>query len=320
MAAAAAIRKNNEDAYETANEKEVFDTESTAFQEYKKSILGSLESQFDGYCESYKLKSLREIREFVENIKEYTLNDNLDKAHIDYFVNTIIKEKGIYFLDRVSLVQYNNHSSQHPGSLIEIINGHHRIKALKRFFKIVPQNELKNYKITLRLDIYHLDNPNSDGTLKLFKAFNAVRPQRTQWPAKELARRIILALSTTFDNKSKHFTFIKDNEAWTKKPSIHEKYLATILEERIKEQLKTVKHITEDNADKCDITPIIDKFKTYNDELKTNPLEWFNDIRQRGKIDNVKIISQEIFERAKKFNCFLGFVKLEYLINQCVSL
>lgn len=317
---AAVARQKNEDDYETANEDELFDTKSSKFRKYRQSILGSLESQFDGYCESYKLEDLVEIREFVNKINEYTLNDELDKTHINYFIDTIVKNKGIYFLDRISLVQYDKHSTQEPESLIEIINGHHRIEALKKFFAITQRTELVNYKITLRLDIYHLDNPNSENTMKLFKAFNAVRPQKTLWPAKELTRRIIILLGITFNNKSRHFVFIKDNEAWTKKPSIHGKTFANKLETRIKEQLKTVKHITDANAHNCDITKIIDKFITYNDELKTNSLEWFNDIRQRGKIDNGKIITAEIFERAKKVNCYLGFVLLEYLINQCVSL
>lgn len=251
---ASAARQINDDNYETANEDELFDTKSSKFRKYKQSILGSLESQFDGYCESYKLEDLVEIREFLTKINEYTLNDELDKTHINYFIDTINKEKGIYFLDRVSLVQYDKHSTQEPESLIEIINGHHRIEALKKFFASAPRTELVNYKITLRLDIYHLDNPNSENTMKLFKAFNAVRPQKTQWPAKELARRIITSLGNIFDNKPKHFIFIKDNEAWTKKPSIHGKTFAIKLEERIKEQLKTVKHITDANAHNCDIT------------------------------------------------------------------
>lgn len=315
---------DSDDEYHTSIEddepKFIINTKSTKFRKYKQSILGSLESPFDGFCESFKLEDLGEIKRFVSHIKEYILNDNLNEEHINYFIDTIIKEKGIYFLDRVSLVQYDNHLSQDSESLLEIINGHHRIEALKRFYTTTPPADLVHYKITLRLDIYHLDNPNSDDTSKLFKAFNLVRPQKTLWPAKDLARRIIIALGNSFDSKSRHFVFIKNNEAWTKKPSIHGKYFATKLEDRIKEQFKTVKYITEANSSDLDITPIINKFKTYNDELKTNPLEWFNDIRQRGKIDNDNGINHKIFERAKKVNCYLGFVRLDYLLNQCVSL
>jgi len=317
---------DSDDEFHSSNEEApdelVINTNSDKFRKYKKRLLGVLEgiNNFDSYCESYEIKDIYKINKFASSIKEYSLNDNLNESHIDYFVDTIKKNNGIYFLDRVSLVQYNEYTSQHPASLIEIINGHHRIAALKKFFIITPREEFINYKIVLRLDIYHLDNPNSEKTIELFKAFNAVRPQKTKWPAKELSRRIIYSLSETFDIKSQHFIFIKDNEKWAKKPSILRKELAIKLEEHIKEQLKIIEPFTVSDALKFNISPIIDKFITYNNELKKKTIEWFNDIKQQGQIDNDKEITIEIFERTKKFICFIGLVKLEYLLHKCISL
>lgn len=294
-------------------------TKSNEFQRYKKELLGrNTQIDWDGYCESFRLDDVQVIKSFVEKIKEYSLNDPLDEKHITYFITQLTTKKELYLLDRVSLAQYDSYTNLSVKNLIEIINGHHRIEALKRFFKSTRLSEVANYKVTLRLDIYHLDNPSSAQTLDLFKGFNAVRPQKTDWPAKTLTNKIIAKLNEIYSNRT--FTFIKDNEQWAKKPSIHMKEFVKEIEKRLEYQLKTVKHITEQNVDSVNINPIIQRFTNYNDKLKKETLDWFNDIRQRLSIDNSKVITQSAYEKAKKAKCFLGFVKLEHLVSHCVSL
>jgi hypothetical protein len=314
---------NENDKFMTSNEEEDDDiqnpinTRSDKFKEYKRYLLGN-KAPVDGdaICESYKLEDVVKIKQFVLNIKEYNLNDPLDENHIKTFIDTLFNDKEIYFLDRVSLAQYNNYISTKEQSLIEIINGHHRIEALKRFYARVRSLDLANYKICLRLDIYHLDNPNSDKTMKLFRNFNAVRPQNTFWPAKTLTNKIIGLLNEKFSTRQ--FTFIKDNGTWTKKPSILMKDFATKMEKYLIDQLKTVKSITERNIDKVDFDAVIDKFIVYNDLLTKKSLEWFNDIKNRDSIDNNNVITHQIFDKAKKAKCFLGFVKLDHLITHCI--
>jgi hypothetical protein len=327
---AARVIPDNKSGYFTAMESEdesefedeiqiPLNSKSNEFQRYKKELMGLNKSiDWDGYCESYRLDDILVIKNFVERIKEYSLNDALDEKHISYFTTLIHTKKELYLLDRVSLAQYNNYTNLSVNNLIEIINGHHRIEALKRFFKETRLSELSNYKVTLRLDIYHLDNPNSEKTLDLFRGFNAVRPQKTDWPAKTLTNKIISKLNDIYSNRN--FTLIKDNDQWTKKPSIHMKEFIKVTEARLEYQLKTVKNITEQNVDSVNINPIIQRFINYNETLKKETLEWLNDIKQRASIDNSKVITQAVYERAKKAKCFLGFVKLEHLVSHCVSL
>ena len=49
----------------------------------------------------------------------------------------------MYILDRISLAQYNDYKSAEERNLIEVINGHHRIEGLKRFFKQVLNLQTK---------------------------------------------------------------------------------------------------------------------------------------------------------------------------------
>jgi hypothetical protein len=309
----------DEDTQNSQDNHNPINTTADRFIEYKNFLLGNRTLvDSDAICESYKLEDIEKIKKFVLNIKEYNLNDPLDENHIKGFLDTILIEKEIYFLDRVSLAQYDKYISPNEKSLIEIINGHHRIEALKRFYARIRPIELANYKICLRLDIYHLDNPNSDKTMKLFRNFNVVRPQNTFWPAKTLTNKMITLINQHFNTR--HFTLIKDNETWVLKPSILMKDLTTRMEKQFIEQLKKLKNITERNIDSVDLNSIMIKLINYNSFLERKPLEWFNDIRQREEIDNNKIISHSIFDKAKKAKCFLGFVKLNYLIGHYITL
>jgi hypothetical protein len=317
------IEVESESDYETTVEDDEHiipvNTSSNKFKKYKIDLLGNTKTvDNDAFCESYKLEDVHIIKYFVKKIKSYVLNDELDEQHIKCFLETLLKEKKMYFLDRVSLVQYNDFIAPNEHSLIEIINGHHRIEALKQFYENVADIDLPRYKICLRLDIYNLDNPTSDKTMKLFRNFNAVRPQNTYWPAKTLTNKIIGLLNSKFSIKQ--FTFIKDNEAWTMKPSILMKEIARKMEKYLEEQLKTVKYINERNIESVNLDNIIQKFVNYNNSLSINSLDWFNDIKQREIIDNSKKITSQIFEKAKKYKCLLGFVKINHLINQCVKL
>ena len=297
-------------------------TKSSKFRSYKNAMLGcSRPIDFDSYCESFRLDDNTEIKNFVLNIKEYALNEQLDKKHISYFLQNIIDKKELYLLDRISLVQYNEFTNTNVKNLIEIINGHHRIEALRQFFQnshLGMGDDYQDYKITMRIDIYHLDNPTSDKTMELFRAFNAVRPQKTDWSVKLLTQRLIHRLNEVFNTRT--FTLIKDNNSHTQKPSIHMRDFIALLETRFKEQLKTMNSITQENINVMNLEPIIERFKNYNDSLLKKQLEWFNDIRQRPIIDNINIINEKMFDKARTAKCYLGFIKLIHLTNNCVCL
>ena len=120
-------------------------TTSNKFKKYKIDLLGNTKPvDNDAFCDSYKLEDVQIIKSFVKKIKSYVLNDKLDEQHIKGFLDTLLKDKQMYFLDRVSLVQYNDFIAPKEQSLIEIINGHHRIDALKQFYENVEEAYIEN--------------------------------------------------------------------------------------------------------------------------------------------------------------------------------
>jgi hypothetical protein len=297
-------------------------TADANFKTYKKFILEP-QSQVDcdNYCESFKITDIMNIKKFVQNIKCYALNSPLDEDHYKYFNKTIVKEKGMYFLDRISLAQYNDYNTTEERNLIEIINGHHRIEGLRRVFSQVPDGDLPEYTICLRVDVYMLDKPDSWKTLNLFKKFNRVRPQKTNWPNKDLAVLIISKLNDTFDNDK--FILIKDSDIRVHKPSIFKKEFSEKLERHLDHLLRTTAGDANSGFDfdmdiEEVIRKIIAKFKNYNDSLKDETLDWFNSKAQKDIVDG--LVKPNAYKKAAKYGCFLGFIKLEHLISLCISL
>jgi hypothetical protein len=300
----------------------IITTKDDRFKEYKNFILeADTMIDRDPCCESFTLTDILKIKRFILNIKSYALNSPLDEEHYKYFCKTIINDKGIYFLDRVSLVQYNDYKDKESRNLIEIINGHHRVEGLRRFFSQIPELELDKYDICLRIDVYMLDSPESMRTLSLFRNFNRVRPQKTDWNDKDITMLIITKLNELFNNDK--FMFIKDSDIRVNKPSIFKKEFSSKLEKHLEQQRRTLPSNAQSNiignedsiinADK-----IIQKFKNYNDSLKQESLEWFNSDLQKTIVDG--FIKDNAYKKATKYGCFLGFIKLEHLISLCVSL
>lgn len=303
-------------------------TKDEKFKKYKNFILESdTMIDRDSFCESYTMTDITKIKRFVENIKSYALNSPLDEEHYKYFCKTIINDKGMYFLDRVSLVQYNDYKDKEERNLIEIINGHHRIEGLKRFFSQVSDADLIIYDICLRIDVYMLDSPESIKTLELFRNFNRVRPQKTDWNDKDITMLIITKLNTVFNNDK--FVFIKDSDIRVNKPSIFKKEFSSKLEKHLEQQRRTLSSNDQQNLigngignanndNVIDANKIIQKFKNYNDSLKKESLDWFNSDAQNSIVDG--LIKPNAYKKAVKYGCFIGFIKLEHLISLCVSL
>ena len=306
---------NNHD--NNGNNRNIFQitTEHDIYKKYKSSILGGNNpTENDDYCESYKLNNIKIIKIFVEKIKYYALNSPMNDEHIRYFRDTIKREKTIYLLDRISLVQYNNYETNEAHNLLELINGHHRIEGLRNFFKHIDDLELDNYNICIRLDIYYVSNPESKETRLLFRNFNNVRPQKTNWCVKDMIHLLITKLNDNF-NLDK-FVFIKDSDKRVHKPSIYKKEFSIILEKHLEMQQKTINKEIDDTM--IDIEKIITKFITLNDSIKFESIEWFNSKEQTELIDSpIKI---NAYQKAKNAKCFLGLIKLEELVKQCINL
>ena len=72
------------------------------------------------------------------------------------------------------------------------------------------------------------------------------------------------------------------------------------------------------NCDLADIDydKIISRFVIFNRTLLEKPIQWFNDKKQDYYYGT--ILSEATYNKAREFECMIGLVKLQYLINHCL--
>lgn len=285
-----------------------FTTKDNEYLEYKKQVLGkATPDREDKYCDFYLCNDIDQIKYFSKNIKEYALNTNISTEHINNIVKKIIKTKELYFVNPIGIVEYVNHKSNSPKDLLEIIDGHHRLKCLK---KLLNDNEYENINFTFWIQVYKCEK--QDEALELFRKYNTSKPFPINLDITDLLTLIIDKLNTQFSCGG--FEFIKNAKQRANRPSICKKEFAEKLEHRLVEQLKTTENNECFNASDIDIDKIIIKFINYNKTLLSETLEWFNKHSNSGKI------TENIYKKAKDNKCILGLLPLEELINTCVCL
>jgi hypothetical protein len=295
---------------EIKKEQKKFSNEDNEYLEYKAKIFGDIvANKSDNYCEFYLLNNdnLEQIKYFSNNVKEYALNSKCDDEHILNMVSQIKKSKELYFVNPIACVEYINYFADTPKDLLEIIDGHHRIKCLQRLFKDAQYVE-NDIRFTFWIQIYKCQNEND--ALQLFKKYNTVKPFLIDFELKDIIIIIIDKLNEKF-NKNK-FEFIKNTNQRTNKPSISKKEFIDKLEQRIKEQIKTIEYT--DYSD-IQIDNIITKFINYNNSLLSENIELF-----RKKNAKISTITENMFKKAQNSKCVLGLIPLEDLIKECVCL
>lgn len=284
-----------------------FTIKDDEYLDYKMQLFGKKEPErTDKYCEFYLCNDIQQIKYFVKNIKEYALNTNISNEHITSIVKKIHKTKELYFVNPIAVIEYLNERADTPKDLIEIVDGHHRLKCVK---KLINETQYDEISFTFWIQIYKCANQKDADDL--FRKYNTSKPFPINLDLTDLITLIIDKLNNQFSiNK---FEFIKNTIHRANRPSICKKEFAEKIKDRLEDQLRTT-----ENYDYNDISidNIITKFINYNDSLLSETLQWFN---LKCKNDSGKI-TEKMYKKAKDNKCVLGLLQLEELINICVCL
>ena len=282
-----------------------FTIESEEYIDYKDEILGE-PTYIDSKFTTYHIKGGKRTKIFCNKIKRYGLNLPINKKHYKNIETELLTEENPLFCSEFVVVEYTKYETNDKRLLISLIDGHHRKCALDKIFEHHPK-----FEIDIRVCLYKSDYPDSPETKKLFRKFNILKPFVVDFNIMEISSSIINELNSKFNNQRNKFILIKDTDAAVYKPSIKKSTINEAIQRRL-ELLKNSKHI---NANDIDIQSIILSFIKYNNILSNKTLEWFKTDIEFG----VSTVSSIMIDKAKKSNCFIGLVKLESLINNCIG-
>ena len=159
------MAEDNENSEEFLDALNYFNYESNEYKEYKVSILGTV-SRKDCKCSFYQFSdsiNIDKIKAFSK-IKTYSMNYQLNNNHIEKIIRQIEDANELYFVNPIAVIEYTNHYTDNKQNLIEIIDGHHRIKVLRKILKKHP-----NMKINFWVQTYKAPKPNSIEAITIFK-------------------------------------------------------------------------------------------------------------------------------------------------------
>jgi hypothetical protein len=290
-----------------------FKIKDNEYLEYKEKLFGKIKpDRIDNYCEFYLLSNdnLEQIKYFSNNIKEYALNSKCDDEHIARMIKQIKKSKELYFVNPIACIEYIDYLTETPKDLIEIIDGHHRVNCLRKLCKELQYVET-DIVFSFWVQIYKSSIPDDKKSIEIFKKYNNVKPFSIDFNLTDLIIVICNKLNIEF-NKNK-FEFIKNTNQRTNKPSISKKEFTEKIEQRIKEQIKTIEY--NDYSD-IKIDNIITKFINYNNAL-LNEIEGLECFKKKYK--TIKI-TEKIFKKAIDNKCILGLLCIDDVIKECVCL
>ena len=295
---------------EPKQEPKKFTIKDDEYLEYKLQLFGKKEpDRTDKYCDFYLCNDIQQIKYFTKNIKEYALNTNISNEHITSIVKKIHKTKELYFVNPIAVIEYVNACMDTPKDLIDIVDGHHRMKCLQ---KLINDSQDDEISFTFWVQVYKCANQKDADDL--FRKYNTSKPFPINLDLTDLITLIIDKLNNQFSRNK--FEFIKNTIQRANRPSICKQEFAEKIKDRLEDQLRTT-----GNYDYNDISidNVITKFINYNDSLLCETLQWFNQKSYNGKSESGKI-TENIYKKAKDNKCVLGLLSLEELINVCVCL
>jgi hypothetical protein len=280
------------------------------YLEYKTRLFGKLEpDRTDKYCDFYLCNHTDYIKYFAKNIKEYALNTDISTEHSSNISKNIYKTKKLYFVNPIALVEYTDITATTPKDLIEIVDGHHRLKCLQKMFS---EDKYEDIDFTFWIQIYRCTTQKDAD--ELFMKYNTCKPFAVNIKLLDLITLIIDKLNSQFETHK--FEFIKDTKQRTNRPSVCKKEFTEKTKTRLEIQMQTIDTLDNDYKD-INIDKIITKFKTYNDSLSDKSLEWFN---KKCITSKIATITDKMYKKAKENGCVLGLLPLDELISNCVCL
>jgi hypothetical protein len=287
------ILENNSEENDSEDEDNKFYTiESPEYKQYKKKLLGSEVSNDDSFS-TYTL--VEKTKDFIENIKSYGLNLPIVKSHYKKLAKQLLEEEKPTIINELIVVEYTKLKTKDIKSLCGLIDGHHRGNAIKECLKLNPK-----IKIKIRICVIQSDFPDSIETKKLFCKFNIIKPFSIDFISMEISDLIITKLNNEFNSKG--FELIKDNTK-VYRPSIQKNKINDAIQSRL-EYLKKNKHI---NNNDINIDLICANFVKHN-----------NYIKEQKIYENDKSITSAMKDKASKYECFLGLVNIDKIVNKCI--
>ena len=302
------VKKNTEDTIEDTledtTELSIFTIESPQYKQYKNKMLGSptyINSRFS----TYHIIGRERTNMFCKNIKPYGSNLQINKQHCKNIENQLDIEDIPLLCAEFIVVEYEEYKTNDKTTLIELYDGHHRRIALKQLLKRKP-----TFTIDIRVCVYKSDFPDSPESKKLFRNFNILKPFIVDFNDIEISMSIIDKLNDNF-NKSNNSNLIKDTQTNVQRPLINKCKINNAIQER----LNSLRLSNRINANDINIDSIISNFQRYNNKFSKKNLEWFNTNSQF----TINKTTQQMIEKAKKMNCFIGLVNLKSLVKCCIG-
>jgi hypothetical protein len=278
------------------------------YTRYKSLILGLQKpNMIHKHCTFYNISG-KQVEKFVNNIKHYGLNLNVNTNHINEMRDALLAENEPHLCGYIAVIEYSDYKADNYENLIELIDGHHRIECLQAIFAIKP-----NFNISLLIGLHSSDMPNSIQTKNIFRKYNSAKPFIVDINVSTFSGEIIDALNNRFS--SSKFILIRDDKKIVQRPSISKITINKIIQERL-EQIKRTGLLV---ATDLNIQTIIDRFVMHNNIFTKQSFNWFNTAENEFRHTSVTGMSLNIFEKAKNVNCCIGIVDLQILIKICIA-
>jgi hypothetical protein len=291
---------------EDENTQIIHNISSKEYKQYKIKLFGNFEPhRTDPHCKFYYISN-NQIKKFV-NIKKYGMNLKIDENHVER-LKIDIKETTIpQIFGHIAVIEYTNYETNDPEDLIEVIDGHHRISALKQIF----DNNCK-FEISMWVCLHTSDNPESIKTKEIFKKYNVVKPFKIDFNKLEISDKIIKGLNNRFNKTGNKFELIKDADR-VAKPSIKQHTFNQYIQSRLDYLIETKNICSND----INIDVIINNFIKKNKEFVAKDIDWFNKDKKYGSKSK---ITDNMYTKAVSNHCYIGLVDLEILIAECVNI
>ena len=161
------------------------------------------------YVEFYKT----DAQSFVNNIKIWSGQRDLNKDHINYLAQQLTKER--YIMGTFTLVRDENET-------VVLVNGHHRVRALKKILRLQP-----SFNCDIIIELYKTDRLESKRTLTLFKNSNTILNVKVEDMPNKYALSLLDKLTTRFDGIFRD----KDIEENCNRPYLHKRLLFSKLKQ-----------------------------------------------------------------------------------------
>ena len=295
-----------DDEIEDNEPEQIFTIKSPEYINYKKNIL-SLHTQVldrTPVYHQYQIKDYKQVNIFADTVKEYGNNLPIIEKHYTEIGMDLVKSKNPFILGNIKLIEYTEYETSDYTSLIEIIDGHHRVRGMCIAFAEKP-----NLKLSIDVEVYKSDKPDSEKTNELFRKFNVVKPFLSDINITDVSRNIIYELNKTYIG----LPLIKNCNTKVNRPRISQTVLNQIIGKRLLELKENGVYLGSLN-----IENIIKDFKKYNEKCKNKCESWF----RKNVIfacKNKSKISNNIMKLVKEHNCYLGLVDLEKLVELCIN-